>query len=109
MSKRMHAWPPGTGLIAAITMSAAVAAAVPVTALQDVARELAVDYERSMLVAKTGKAGLLRFLGHEHGIVPGSWSAQVRFDPEDLAGSRSTASSGRSPSTPTWSPMARAG
>jgi polyisoprenoid-binding protein YceI len=83
----MHAALPETGLIAAITMSAAVAAAVPATAPQNVARELAIDYERSMLVAKTGKAGLLRFLGHEHGIVPGSWSAQVRFDPEDLAGS----------------------
>lgn len=51
------------------------------------AQQLVVDYQRSTLVAKTGRAGLLRFLGHEHGVVPGAWSAQVRFDPEDLAGS----------------------
>jgi len=46
-----------------------------------------VDTARSTLVVKLKKAGLLRFLGHEHGIVPGSWSAIVHFDADDLAAS----------------------
>jgi polyisoprenoid-binding protein YceI len=45
---------------------------------------------RSTLVVKLKKAGLLRFLGHEHGIVPGAWSAVVQFDADDLAGSSIT-------------------
>ncbi len=48
---------------------------------------LEVDYERSTIVAKLRKGGLLRFLGHEHGVVPSSWTADVRFDEEDLPGS----------------------
>ncbi len=47
-----------------------------------------VDYERSSIVAKLKKGGLLRFLGHEHGVVPGEWSAEVVFDPDDSSRSR---------------------
>ncbi|MGD8331911.1 MAG: YceI family protein [Acidobacteriota bacterium] len=55
---------------------------------QDAAPKWRVDTERSTLVVKLKKAGLMRFLGHEHGIVPGAWSADVRFDPDDLDASR---------------------
>lgn len=51
------------------------------------ARSLEVDYERSWIVAKLKKGGFLRFLGHEHGIVAGAWSAEVRYDAADLAAS----------------------
>ncbi|MCH7824393.1 MAG: YceI family protein [Acidobacteria bacterium] len=47
-----------------------------------------VDYERSTIVAKLKKGGLLRFLAHEHGVVPGEWSAEVVFDPGDSRRSR---------------------
>ena len=47
-----------------------------------------VDYERSSIVAKLKKGGLLRFLAHEHGVVPGEWSAEVVFDPDDSSRSR---------------------
>lgn len=43
--------------------------------------------EASELVAILHKAGLLRFLGHEHGILARDWSAEVRWDEDDLAGS----------------------
>ena len=49
--------------------------------------ELEVDYARSHIVVKAKKAGLLRFLGHEHGVVPGAWSASVVFDEQDLEAS----------------------
>lgn len=49
--------------------------------------ELEVDYARSHIVAKAKKAGLLRFLGDEHGVVPGAWSASVVFDEQDLEAS----------------------
>ena len=49
--------------------------------------ELEVDYARSYIVVKAKKAGLLRFLGHEHGVVPGAWSASVVFDEQDLEAS----------------------
>jgi polyisoprenoid-binding protein YceI len=61
--------------------------AIPPAAAPGAADPLDVDYERSSLVAKINKGGLLRFLGHEHGVVPGDWSAEVSFDPNDLAGS----------------------
>ena len=48
---------------------------------------LTVDKERSTLVAKVQKGGLLRFLGHEHGVVPGAWDAEVNFDVEALEAS----------------------
>ncbi len=47
-----------------------------------------IDYERSSIVAKLKKGGLLRFLGHEHGVVPAEWSAEVVFDPDDASRSR---------------------
>jgi polyisoprenoid-binding protein YceI len=64
-----------------------VAPSATLTSGQGGATPLEVDYERSTLVVKVKKGGLLRFLGHEHGVVPGAWSAEVRFDPRDLAGS----------------------
>jgi len=64
------------------------ALAAPTQGRSAQAPALRVDPERSVLVARLKRAGLMRFLGHEHGIVPGSWSAEVRFDPDDLAGSR---------------------
>lgn len=54
------------------------------------APSLEVDYDRSVLVAKLKKGGFLRFLGHEHGIVADSWTAEVRYDPDDLAASSIT-------------------
>lgn len=51
---------------------------------------LEVDYARSHIVAKAKKGGLLRFLGHEHGIVPGAWSAAVVFDERDPEAARIT-------------------
>ncbi len=50
--------------------------------------ELEIDYDRSSLVAKLKKAGLLRFLGDEHGVLAQDWSAEVVFDEGDLDGSR---------------------
>ncbi len=55
---------------------------------QQLAGAYDVDYERSSIVAKLKKGGLLRFLGHEHGVVPGEWSAEVVFDPDDSRRSR---------------------
>lgn len=49
--------------------------------------ELTVDYARSHIVVKAKKAGLLRFLGHEHGVVPGAWSASIVFDEQNLEAS----------------------
>ncbi len=49
---------------------------------------LEVDYARSYIVAKAKKGGLLRFLGHEHGVVAGAWSAAVVFDEQDLDAAR---------------------
>ncbi len=71
-------------LVAALVIGSLAAPSNPAAAG---ATPLEVDYERSTLVAKLKKGGLLRFLGHEHGIIPGAWSAEVRFDPEDLPGS----------------------
>jgi len=48
-------------------------------------RALVVDPARSHIVAITGKAGLLRFLGHQHAIVATEWSAELTFDPADPA------------------------
>ena len=47
-----------------------------VVALEAV-RQQRVDYDRSTIVAVLHKAGLLRFLGHEHGILVNDWSAEV--------------------------------
>ncbi len=58
------------------------------TPQQQLAGAFDVDYERSSIVAKLKKGGLLRFLGHEHGVVPGEWSAEVLFDPDDPRRSR---------------------
>ena len=44
-------------------------------------RQQRVDYDRSTIVAVLHKAGLLRFLGHEHGILVKDWSAEVEYDP----------------------------
>src|SRR5215510_10923363 len=43
-------------------------------------KKLRVTYDRSSIVAVTHKAGLLRFLGHEHGILATAWSADVTYD-----------------------------
>lgn len=53
-----------------------------------IAGSYAVDTDRSFIVAKLKKAGLLRFLGHEHGVLPGAWSAEVDIDPDDPGASR---------------------
>lgn len=58
------------------------------TALAAPQAELEVDYARSHVVAKLKKGGLLRFLGHEHAVIPGSWSAAVVFDEQNLEASR---------------------
>lgn len=54
---------------------------------QDEAPRWEVDTEASELVAVLHKAGLLRFLGHEHGVLARDWSAEVRYDEDDLAAS----------------------
>lgn len=51
-------------------------------------RALVVDQGRSYIVATTGKAGLLRFLGHQHAIHATEWTADLTFDAEDPARSR---------------------
>jgi hypothetical protein len=43
-------------------------------------KKLQVSYDRSSIVAVTHKSGLLRFLGHEHGILVTAWSADVTYD-----------------------------
>lgn len=48
-------------------------------------RALVVDHARSHIVAVTGKAGLLRFLGHQHAVLATEWSAELTFDPDDPA------------------------
>jgi len=40
-----------------------------------------VDTSRSSIVVVLHKAGLLRFLGHEHGILVKDWDAEIRYDP----------------------------
>ena len=40
---------------------------------------LDVDTERSYIVATTGKAGALGFLGHEHGVLATDWDAAVVY------------------------------
>lgn len=54
---------------------------------QEEAPRWEVDAEASELVAVLHKAGLLRFLGHEHGILARNWTAQVRWDRDDPAAS----------------------
>lgn len=44
---------------------------------------LRVDYDRSSIVAITHRAGLLRFLGHDHGILVTAWSADVTYDADN--------------------------
>lgn len=53
-------------------------------------RRLEIDRGSSYIAVKTGTAGLLGFLGHEHGIVATEWSASICADaerPEALRGS----------------------
>ncbi len=52
-----------------------------VVAAAEAVRQQRVDYDRSTIVAVLHKAGLLRFLGHEHGILVKDWSAEVEYDP----------------------------
>ncbi len=49
--------------------------------------ELRIDYDRSFIVASTGKAGLLGFLGHKHGVLATSWEAELRYNTEAVEGS----------------------
>jgi polyisoprenoid-binding protein YceI len=51
-------------------------------------RRVEIDREASFIAARTGKAGLLGFLGHEHGVLATAWSAAVCVDPRDLASFR---------------------
>ncbi len=51
-------------------------------------RALVVDAARSHVLAITGKAGLLRFLAHQHAVQATEWSADLTFDAEDPARSR---------------------
>ena len=51
-------------------------------------KKLQVARERSYIVAITHKAGLLRFVGHEHGILVTAWSADVNYDEANPAASR---------------------
>ncbi len=44
--------------------------------------QLTVDTARSYIVATTCRAGMLGFLGHEHGVLATGWQATVRYDPE---------------------------
>ena len=67
--------------VLATCVLAASALAAPQSALE-------IDYARSHIVAKAKKGGLLRFLGHEHGVVAGAWSATVVFDEQDLEAAR---------------------
>ncbi len=46
-------------------------------ASQEALRSYVVDPERSSIYLITHKAGLLSFLGHEHAIVPGEWTAEL--------------------------------
>lgn len=41
----------------------------------------------SYFVLKTGRSGLLGFLGHEHGVLATDWTANLCIDPERLANS----------------------
>ena len=63
-----------TGLVSGPAGPAAVAAVETV-------RQQRVDYDRSTIVVVLHKAGLLRFLGHEHAILVKDWSAAVAYDP----------------------------
>ena len=53
---------------------------------------LRIDNERSYLVAVTTRAGVLGFLGHEHGVLSPEWTAEVRYDPADPASARASLS-----------------
>jgi len=46
----------------------------------DDAQGLEVDTARSYIVARTGRAGVLGFLGHEHGVLATEWTAEVSYD-----------------------------
>ena len=41
---------------------------------------LQIDMTRSYIVAKAGKAGVLGFLGHKHGVLATAWEAEVSYD-----------------------------
>lgn len=41
---------------------------------------LEIDMERSYIIASTGKAGMLGFLGHRHGVLATEWTAEVNYD-----------------------------
>lgn len=63
----------------------------PETAVQeasDAPPVLRVDPQRSYLVAITTRAGVLGFLGHEHGVLAPEWDAQVRYDAANPASAR---------------------
>jgi len=45
-------------------------------------RPLAVDHAASSVVAVTGIAGLLSFLGHRHAILATEWAADLVYDPD---------------------------
>lgn len=66
--------------VAVIAMSVGPAVAAP--------RRVDVDRKRSFFAARTATAGLLGFLGHEHGIVATEWDAEVCLDPASPSGAR---------------------
>lgn len=39
--------------------------------------------DRSHLFVVTGRAGALGFLGHDHAVLAGDWTAEICYDPED--------------------------
>lgn len=41
---------------------------------------LEIDMARSYIIASTGKAGMLGFLGHRHGVLATEWTAEVHYD-----------------------------
>lgn len=60
----------------AVLEAIAVSAFAPQSAPPDLHRYV-VDHDASVLYVFVHRAGLLSFLGHDHAIVPGSWSADL--------------------------------
>jgi len=53
-------------------------------------RRIELDADASVIAARTGRAGVLGFLGHEHGVLARGWRADVCADPADPASLRGT-------------------
>lgn len=68
-------------LVAVLVLGIVFAAAAGPAQAQPVRYELLP--QRSYLFVSTGRAGALGFLGHDHAVLAGDWTAEVCYDPDE--------------------------